>query len=252
MERMSVLSEHQERVMKRVLAEESTRRDHVVVYLSGAHAYGFPSPDSDLDLKAIHIAKTDDLLGFEPPAPTADRAEIIEAVEIDYTSNELAHALSGMLAGNGNFIERVLGRLAMQSSSLHEELRPIVKRALSRRVHKHYRGFAQNQLRFAEAEPTAKKLLYVLRTAMTGIHLLETGELETDLARLMPDATPLIERKRSGERVAIDRALLDEWRPRIDALFVRLDAALLASPLPEEPANASEMRDWLVAVRRRR
>lgn len=249
---MSVLSEHQDRVMKRVLAEESARRDHVVVYLSGAHAYGFPSPDSDLDLKAIHIAKTDDLLGFEPPAPTVDRAEIIEAVEIDYTSNELAHALSGMLAGNGNFIERALGNLAMQSSSLHDELRPIVKRSLSRRVHKHYRGFAQNQLRFAEAEPTAKKLLYVLRTAMTGIHLLETGELETDLGRLMPDAMPLVERKRSGERVAIDRALLGEWRPRIDALFLRLDRARDASPLPEEPPNANEMRDWLVAVRRRR
>ncbi|HEX4516749.1 MAG TPA: nucleotidyltransferase domain-containing protein [Polyangiaceae bacterium] len=249
---MSILSDHQEAVMKRVLAEESARRDHVVVYLSGAHAYGFPSPDSDLDLKAIHIAKTDELLGFEPPAPTVDRAEIIESVEIDYTSNELARALSGMLVGNGNFIERVLGSLAMQSSALHDELRPLVKRALSRRVHKHYRGFAQNQLRFAEAEPTAKKLLYVLRTAMTGIHLLETGELETDLGRLMPEAAPLIERKRSGERVAIDRGLLDEWRPRIDALFTRLDRARDASPLPEEPQNASEVRDWLVATRRAR
>ncbi len=249
---MSVLSDHQENVMKRVLAEESARRDHVVVYLSGAHAYGFPSPDSDLDLKAIHIARTDELLGFEPPAPTVDRAEILEGVEIDYTSNELAHALSGMLAGNGNFIERVLGSLAMQSSPLHDALRPLVKRALSRRVHKHYRGFAQNQLRFAEAEPTAKKLLYVLRTAMTGIHLLETGELETDLTRLMPDAMPLVEKKRSAERVAIDRALLDEWRPRIDALFTRLDRARDASPLPEEPRNTSELHDWLVATRRAR
>ena len=249
---MSVLSAHQEEIMRRVLAEESSRRDHVVVYLSGAHAYGFPSPDSDLDLKAIHIAKTDELLGFEPPSPTFDRAEVIDGVEIDYTSNELAHALSGMLAGNGNFVERVLGSLAMQSSPLLDELRPIVKRTLSRRVHKHYRGFAQNQLRFAEAEPTAKKLLYVLRTAMTGVHLLETGELETDLGALMPDAKPLIERKKGGERVAIDRALLGEWRPRIDALFTRLDRAQGASPLPEEPPNVAEVRDWLVAVRRAR
>jgi predicted nucleotidyltransferase len=43
--------------MQRVLEEEQARREHVVVYLSGAHAYGFPSPDSDLDLKAIHVAK---------------------------------------------------------------------------------------------------------------------------------------------------------------------------------------------------
>jgi predicted nucleotidyltransferase len=83
-----VLSDDQRKVMARVLAEEEARREHVVVYLSGAHAYGFPSPDSDLDLKAIHVARTADLLGFEVPAPTVDRAEIIDGVEIDYTSNE--------------------------------------------------------------------------------------------------------------------------------------------------------------------
>jgi len=96
--------------MARVVAEEEARREHVVVYLSGAHAYGFPSPDGDLDLKAIHVARTADLLGFEAPAPTVDRAEVIDGVEVDYTSNELAHAHSGILGGNGNFIERVLGR----------------------------------------------------------------------------------------------------------------------------------------------
>ncbi|MEO8876424.1 MAG: nucleotidyltransferase domain-containing protein, partial [Polyangiaceae bacterium] len=69
-----VLSAEHKTVMRRVLAEEESRRHHVVVYLSGAHAYGFPSPDSDLDLKAIHVAKTEDLLGFDVPVPTFDRA----------------------------------------------------------------------------------------------------------------------------------------------------------------------------------
>src|SRR5580704_14250942 len=131
-----VLSVEQRAVMSRVLAEEESHREHVVVYLSGAHAYGFPSPDSDLDLKAIHVAKTADLLGLTPPAPTFDRAEVIEGVEIDYTSNELAPALAGMLASNGNFLERVLGRTVACASDLLAELRPVVQRALSRRVHR--------------------------------------------------------------------------------------------------------------------
>src|SRR4051812_600927 len=167
--------------MARVLAEEEARREHLVVYLSGAHAYGFPSPDSDLDLKAIHVEKTADLLGFEVPASTVNRMEIIDGVEIDYTSNELAQALAGILGGNGNYIERALGRMVAHPSALLAELRPLTQRSLSRRVHRHYRGFAMNQLRFVEKEPTAKKLLYVLRTTLTGIHLLETGELESDL-----------------------------------------------------------------------
>jgi predicted nucleotidyltransferase len=252
-----VLSEAQRKVMGRVLLEEEARREHVVVYLSGAHAYGFPSPDSDLDLKAIHVAKTADLLGFEVPAPTVDRAEVIDGVEIDYTSNELAHALAGVLGGNGNFIERILGRMVPHESPLLAELRPVARRALSRRVHRHYAGFAQNQLRFLEKEPSAKKLLYVLRTTLTGIHLLATGELEPDLTRLMDDygfadAAALVARKRAGERVGLDVAVLEAWRPRLDGLFVGLNEAREKSPLPEGPANESEVRDWLLAVRRSR
>ncbi|MEO8797645.1 MAG: nucleotidyltransferase domain-containing protein, partial [Polyangiaceae bacterium] len=249
-----VLSAEQKTVMSRVLAEEESRRHHVVVYLSGAHAYGFPSPDSDLDLKAIHVARTEDLLGFDLPLPTVDRAEVIDGVEIDYTSNELAHALSGILAGNGNFLERVLGRLMPMTSPLLEELRPIAQRSLSKRAYRHYRGFAQNQLRLLENEPTAKKLLYVLRTATTGIHLLTTGELEADLTRLMhrydlADAATLVERKRMGERVGLDPKLLEAWRPRVDALFARLDAAHEASALPEHPTNENEVKEWLLSVR---
>jgi predicted nucleotidyltransferase len=250
-----VLTPDQKQVMARVLSEEEARREHVVVYLSGAHSYGFPSPDSDLDLKAIHIAKTADLLGFDVPFPTSDRAEVIDGVEVDYTSNELAHALSGILAGNGNFLERVLGRMTATASSLLDELRPLAKRSLSRRVHRHYRGFAQNQLRFLEKEPTAKKLLYVLRTTTTGIHLLLTGELEPDLTRLMvrydlADAGELVERKRAGERVGLNPDLVETWRPRVESLFARLDVARDTSPLPEEPPNEREVRDWLLAVRR--
>jgi uncharacterized protein len=257
-ERVSeILTTEQHAVMMRALAEESGHREHVVVYLSGAHAYGFPSPDSDLDLKAIHVAPTADLLGFEVPPPTAERAEVIDGVEIDYTSNELAHALSGILNGNGNFLERVFGRTVAKSSPLLDQLRPIAQRSLSRRVHRHYHGFAQNQLRFLEKEPTAKKLLYVLRTTTTGIHLLETGELEPNLTHLMArydldDAASLIERKRAGERATIDTGLFETWRSRIDLLFNCLERARDTSSLPDGPANEAEIREWLLAVRRSR
>jgi hypothetical protein len=142
-------------------------------------------------------------------------------------------------------------------SELLAELRSIVRRSLSRRVHRHYRGFALNQLQFLEKEPTAKKLLYVLRTALTGIHLLETGELEPDLTRIMDrydlsDAQSLIERKRAGERVSLPRGELDRWRARVGALFTRLDQARDRSILPPEPPNAEEVRAWLLDVRRAR
>lgn len=48
-------------VVQRVLDEESLRRRHIVIALSGAHAYGFPSPDSDYDLKSVHAAEATSL-----------------------------------------------------------------------------------------------------------------------------------------------------------------------------------------------
>src|SRR4051794_36384173 len=104
---MDVLTPHQQQVAARVLDEESARRDHLVISLSGAHAYGFPSPDSDLDLKAIHIAPTRALLGLHREDAPTDRLEVLEGVEVDYTSNELQGVLVGVLGGNGNYLERI-------------------------------------------------------------------------------------------------------------------------------------------------
>ena len=46
-----MISDAERAVIDFVLGRESAHRDHVVVALSGAHAYGFPSPDSDLDMR---------------------------------------------------------------------------------------------------------------------------------------------------------------------------------------------------------
>src|SRR5712671_721576 len=95
----TVLTSAQASVAGAVLAEEAAQREHVVVSLSGAHAYGFPSPDSDLDLKAVHFDATDSLLGFPRTPQAAERMEVIDGVEVDYSSNEIGGVLLGVLKG---------------------------------------------------------------------------------------------------------------------------------------------------------
>jgi predicted nucleotidyltransferase len=253
---MEFLDQRARAAAERVLAEEVARRSHLVVALSGAHAYGFPSPDSDLDLKAVHVEPTRRLLGLRHPKPAVDRLEVVDGVEIDYTSNEIAPVLGGILAGNGNYIERILGHLTCASSPAHEALKPLVRRALSRRVHRHYRGFATSQRQaFEEAEvPTVKKLLYVLRTTLTGTHLLRTGELRIDLTTVAHEydfghALELVETKRRGEQVALSTAERARWQGDLDRAFALLDQAHAHSALPPEPINADELEDWLVALR---
>lgn len=253
------LTPAQRPVARRFLAAEEDQRRHLVIHLSGAHSYGFPSPDSDLDMKAIHVEPTSRLLGLSPPPQSFDRLEVVEGVELDYTSNEIGEVLKGILAGNGNYLERVLGETALASSKEHESLRPLVLRSLSRRAHRHYAGFAKNQLANARssATPSVKKLLYVLRTALTGTHLLRTGEMVIDVTRLLDrygfgNARELARAKIRGERIELPAAERERWVTEAERALLLLEPALAESVLPEEAPNAGELEDWLLELRRNR
>jgi predicted nucleotidyltransferase len=245
----------QKTVSDRWLAEQVRLRETVVVALSGAHAYGFPSPDSDLDLKAIHIDPTRRLLGLRPTSTPIERIEIVEGVELDYSSHELGMVLAGVLKGNGNFIERILGHLLVVTSPALAELRPLVQASLSQRVHRHYRGFAHNQRLEAEKTHRAKKVLYVLRTTLTGAHLLRTGQLVTDLTDLAPvydfDVTELLAAKSHAEKQALTNAAYTRACVEMDRAFVTLDTAVAAATVPPAPPVDAEsaLEDWLVGQR---
>jgi len=249
---------HQETIAGQALAEECAKRHHVVIALTGAHAYGFPSPDSDLDLKGIHVTPTSELVGLRIPDAHADRVEVIEGVEIDYTSNEIGPVLAGILRGNGSYLERTFGSLTLVSSPELDSLRPLARRALNRRVFGHYHGFAMGQLKALDepGKATAKKALYVLRTTLTGAHLLTTGEMITDVTQLMDahgfaDARELIEMKQTAERVPLGEERLAKWKARLARAFEALINARERSLLPEESANAAEVEAWLLELRRK-
>ncbi|WP_272458364.1 nucleotidyltransferase domain-containing protein [Polyangium jinanense] len=256
-----VLPDAQAKVARGVLEEEGKAREHLVVLLSGAHAYGFASPDSDLDLKAVHVVSTSLLVGLEMAPAARDRMEVIEGVEIDYTSNEIGPVLAGILGGNGNYVERILGAPALVKSPLLEGLRPLVRAALSRRVFRHYAGFAQNQRKAAEEEggTTAKRVLYVLRTALTGTHLLRAGEVVTDVARLFPEygfeeANALVTMKRAGERTKLSAKEAKRFRESLDRAMRMLEEARDKSVLPEIPKDEAfrALSAWLIALRKER
>jgi uncharacterized protein len=253
-----VLTAKQTEIASRVLAEEGARRRHLVVSLSGAHAYGFPSPDSDLDLKAVHAESTVRLLGLRPTMPHASRFGVIDGVEVDYSSNEVGGVLASLLSGNGNYFERFLSAVPLETAPEFKDLRSLVWRALSKRLYRHYAGFARGQLHEWEKSGyrSAKKLLYVLRTSLTGRHVLETGELETDLTRLagrygLSAAAELVEAKKRGEKAELAPEVAARWKAQVDRAFEALEAACASSPLPDDPPNEAELEDWLIAFRRR-
>ncbi|HYH66026.1 MAG TPA: nucleotidyltransferase domain-containing protein, partial [Urbifossiella sp.] len=102
-------------------------------------------------------------------------------------------------------------------------------------------------------EVRAKTLLYAYRVVLTGVHLLETGEVQAHLptlnARFGLDYVPeLIRRKAAaevgtlpGEDAAFHRAELARWE-------ARLDAAHAASTLPDA-APVDALDRFLVDLR---
>lgn len=251
-----LLTPHQLEIARRVLAEESAQRTHVVVSLSGAHAYGFPSPDSDLDLKAVHAEPAARLLGLRPPDSSPSRMEVVDGVEVDYSSNELGPVLSALLAGNGNYFERFLGAQTVVAGPGFDELRVLSQAALSKKVYRHYSGFARGQVREWEKSgfKSAKKLLYVLRTTLTGTHLLLTGEMQIDVTKLLDrygfaQARELVEAKKRGEKSELAPEVAERWKASLDSAFQGLDRALASSKLPDECPNADALDAWLVKFR---
>ena len=214
----------------------------LVVGLTGAHAYGFPSPDSDLDLKAIHAATAKSLLSLSPKTDPLELVEDWRGREMDLSSHELHQAAQLLLKGNGNMLERLLGPCVVLRSPAGEELTSLAQKTLSRRVVHHYRGFFERMLSEHEklkttTGSTAKKLLYAYRVALTGAHLLAAGELITDVRMLAPrhgfDVAVLLEQKKNRETAPmVDDSFFAADVVRLRAL---LDASLKNSVLPEHP-----------------
>jgi predicted nucleotidyltransferase len=228
----------------------------LVVGVTGAHYYGFPSPDSDLDLKGIHVAPTHEVVALNPPPDSVDFLGIFEGLEIDYTSHELAFALRLLLKGNGNILERILSPLQLLESDEVTELQALGRTAASKKFFHHYRGFFGRMCqdwRKADTK-TVKGLLYAYRSALTGIHLLRTGECVGDVIRLAPiydfDRVPeLVARKIRGPEHGelVTTAEFDADLERLESL---LEDAHRASPLPAETSSAEALNQFLIRMRR--
>ncbi|MDD9942391.1 MAG: nucleotidyltransferase domain-containing protein [Myxococcales bacterium] len=244
---------------RRFIAHNSPAGRVIMCGITGSHFYGFPSPDSDLDLKGIHVAPTVSVLGLDQPPETFDRLEVFDGLECDYTSHEARKALSLLLRGNGNMLERILSPIQLYETPELLELQALARGAISKCFASHYRGFFKGMCRehgLAE-EPRAKTLLYAYRVALTGIHLMRTGELVGDVAVTAPlygfdSVADLAALKQAGtEYIALSAEENVRHRAGLGELESKLAAASDESRLPDSPPNLAECEAWLVALRRR-
>ncbi len=147
------------------------------VTVSGAHLYGFPSPDSDIDLRGCHLLPLEDVIGLHRPAETIELDLDLEGTEVELVSHDVGKYFRLLVKGNGYILEQVFSPLVVLGGEFLERLRAIARGCITRRVYHHYRGFLNTELRLLEkqVEWRAKALLYAYRVLLTGIHMLRTG-----------------------------------------------------------------------------
>lgn len=226
------------------------------VTVSGADLYGFPSPDSDVDLRGSHLLPLREVLGLLRVDETREISGIHAGIEVDLVSHDAGKYLGLLTKNNGYILEQIFSPLVVMGEEFLDELRPLASRCITRHHYHHYRGFYATQRKLLEKEESkkAKSLLYAYRVLLTGIHLLRTGEVESNLVHLnesfrLPWIPDLIASK-TAEKIA--PAALD-WTfhaERLDELEQTLDQAFADSKLPET-CEKREVSEFLIGLRLR-
>lgn len=234
-----------------------TEQPHPLLFctISGAHLYGFPSPDSDIDIRGVHILPLEQVISLKSPKDTINFERIIDDVEIDLATHDVKKFFELLLNKSGNAIEQVYSPLVMQTTSEHEELKEIVPQTLTIHHAHHYFGFSQRKWHDFLKKQTAKALLYVYRVLLTGIHLMSTAQVESNLVTLnqtyqLPYIDDLIDRKVNGtEKGILPSADMDYYTAEYERLTRQLEIARDESSLPQHPNGKKELSDLLVRIR---
>jgi predicted nucleotidyltransferase len=224
--------------------------------ISGAHLYGFPSPDSDYDLRGVHILPANEVLGLSAVRDTVELSKK-GPIDLDLVTHDIHKFFGLLLKANGYVLEQLYSPPVVHTTPEHEELKSIAKNCITRHHAHHYFGFAENQWKLFQKEetPRVKPLLYVFRVLLTGIHLMRTATVEANLNRLNNEYNlayipELIERKTQGtEHQRLDSAETTFYASEYDRLCKRLEEEAGKTSLPESQTAKAALNELLVRVR---
>ena len=227
------------------------------ITISGAHLYGFPSADSDYDLRGIHVLPVRKVIGLYPVRETIEISEIEADLEIDLVTHDLKKFFSLLLKNNGYVLEQLYSPLIIKTTPEHKKLKAIASSCITRYHYHHYRGFAHNQWELFTRDNVyqVKPLLYIYRVLLTGIYLMNTGRIEANLLTLnqefnLPYIEDLVEQKKSEtEKTTLKKINLEFYQQEYQRLQEKLEAAFNNSHLPETPLAKPELNSLLVNIR---
>src|SRR4051812_28750 len=93
----------------------------VFATVSGAHLYGFPSADSDYDLRGVHLLPPREVLGLDVRHETLERSSIDDGLELDLVTHDARKFFLLLLKKNGYVLEQLVSPLIVHTTPYHDE-----------------------------------------------------------------------------------------------------------------------------------
>lgn len=227
------------------------------VTVSGAHLYGFDSPDSDYDLRGVHFMPANAIVGLTMPRETYEVMDLDSEIEMDLVTHDAKKFFAMLLNKNGYVLEQIFSPIVIQTTPEHEELKAIALKCITRFNHHHFKNFSKGQWDdFRKAnKPTVKKLLYAYRPVLAGIHLMTEHVIESNINTLneqfgLSYINELVQAKTEGtEKMEAINLDMDFHESELNRLLALLESESERSSLPEHPAGREELNDLLIRLR---
>lgn len=240
-------------IITQQLAEIERKNDFKILYAceTGSRAWGFPSPDSDYDVRFIYVQDLDWHLSLKSQKDSFEKP--IDD-ELDITGWEFKKVLGLMWKSNASLLERIQSPIIYRADQ--EFLRQI--NALSHdyfspvAVMHHYLSMSKKCLsEYGDgAEIRLKKYFYTIRTAICGAWVREKGAIPPIEMHKMFEIIPVKVKEKIEQLIAIKAGKNEDyWHPRepmiddfLDEVISKNDA--IAHSLPAAQGSIEKLDEF--------
>jgi predicted nucleotidyltransferase len=160
--------------------------------VSGSHLYGFPGPDSDIDIRGFHCAPGVQYMLFDEPKAQVSYSTTLRGAgaEIDVVSRELRTFGEQLRKGDFTAIEPLYADATVQNVIPNQvvALRSVLASYSYGELPVRYLGMAESVYKGEIVESTeddVQHYLYVLRGALAAQYVEAEGRVEPNLNRLI-------------------------------------------------------------------
>ncbi len=195
---------------------------------SGSRAWGFPSQDSDYDVRFIYVHPLEHYLRLEE---TRDVIELPLTAQLDINGWDLRKALQLLYRTNPSLLDWMASPVIYRETPFAAAFRPLMLSYFSplKALHHYLRMAERNERVYLTGEMVGvKKYFYVLRPVLAGLWILRrktpppmafTELMEAELA---PEMRPLVEKLIELKRYAPEQREI----PREAALHAYLERCM--------------------------